>query len=238
MAAQRLNKRQLKRLIERERTAVLPYSRSQIANALHSNAQLNRQITAGAVNWLEPYLPADWKAWAEQVVPRDPQQIPPQLHCSIVQGMDMPLLQRFAAEVPESGNVYVHSLNDTQALVFNDAGRCFEARLQQGEIVQWCSSAQAPQVFETQLCAADAAALHAAWQRFAQEMNCPPNLDQFHALVFDAGLGSQRLVYIQSILLDWMDNYGNIHTQCRWFNGISQIMDGAEILHTMGHGRD
>ena len=232
--AARLNKRQLKR----ERDAVRPYTRSQIAGAQHSDAELNRKITAGMLEWLRPYLPEDWKAWVEQAVPSDPQQAPPELCSSTVMGMDMPLLLRFAAEVPDSGNVYVHSLNDTQALVFNDAGRCFEATLQQGEIVQWQSSAQPPTVFETQLRAADAAALHAAWQRFAQEMNCPANLGQFHAKVLDAGLGSQRLVYMQSILLDWMDNYGNIHTDCRWFNGVSQIVDGAEIIRTMGHGRD
>lgn len=232
--AARLNKRQLKR----ERDAVRPYTRSQIAGAQHSHAELNRQITAGMLDWLKPYLPEDWKAWVEQAVPSDPQQTAPELCSSSVMGMDMPLLQRFAAEVPDSGNLYVHSLNDTQALVFNDAGDCFEATLEHGEIVQWQRSAQPPMQFETQLRAADAAALHTAWQRFAQEMNCPANLSQFQAKVFDAGFGNQRLVSIQSILLDWMDNYGNIHTNCRWFNGISQIVDGAEIIHTMGHGRD
>ena len=232
--AARLNKRQLKR----ERDAVRPYTRSQIAGSQHSDAELNRQITAGMLDWLKPYLPEDWKAWAEQAVPHDPQQTAPELCSSSVMGMDMPLLQRFAAEVAEPGNLYVHSLSDTQALVFNDADCCFEATLQQGEITHWQSSAKQPTVFETWLRAADAAALHAAWQRFAQEMNCPANLGQFHAKVFDAGLGNQRLVHIQSILLDWMDNYGNIHANCRWFNGISQIVDGAEIIHTMGHGRD
>ena len=52
-------------------------------------------------------------------------------------GMDIPLPQRFAAEVPESNRLYVHSLSDAQALVFSDAGLRQGHPLQRGQISDW-----------------------------------------------------------------------------------------------------
>ena len=234
MAAQRLNKHQLKR----ELNAVRPYSRSQIADAQRHEAGLRHKITAGELKWLMPGLPLPWRTWVQQVLRPEAIAAQPALCSSFVLGMDIPLLQRFAAEVPESYSLYVHSLSDVQALVFSDTGHCVKATLQQGQISDWQTSpAQAPES-ETRLRAADATALHAAWQCFAQEMDCPANLSQFSAQVFDADLQSQRLVCISPITLDWMDHYANIHTDCRWFNGVSRILDGTHIVHTMGHGRD
>ena len=234
MAAQRLNKRQLKRQLN----AVRPYSRSQIADAQRHKAGLRHRITAGELKRLMPGLPLPWQTWVQQVLRPEAIAAQPALCSSFVLGMDIPLLQRFAAEVPESDSLYVHSLSDAQALVFSDTGHCVKATLQQGQISDWQTSpAQAPES-ETRLRAADATALHAAWQCFAQEMDCPANLSQFSAQVFDADLQSQRLVCISPITLDWMDHYANIHTDCRWFNGVSRILDGTHIVHTMGHGRD
>lgn len=234
MAAQRLNKRQLKRQLN----AVRPYSRSQIADAQRHKAGLRHRITAGELKRLMPGLPLPWQTWVQQVLRPEAIAAQPALCSSFVLGMDIPLLQRFAAEVPESYSLYVHSLSDVQALVFSDTGHCVKATLQQGQISDWQTSpAQAPES-ETRLRAADATALHAAWQCFAQEMDCPANLSQFSAQVFDADLQSQRLVCISPITLDWMDHYANIHTDCRWFNGVSRILDGTHIVHTMGHGRD
>lgn len=234
MAAQRLNKRQLKRQLN----AVRPYSRSQIADAQRHKAGLRHRITAGELKRLMPGLPLPWQTWVQQVLRPEAIAAQPALCSSFVLGMDIPLLQRFAAEVPESYSLYVHSLSDVQALVFSDTGHCVKATLQQGQISDWQTSpAQAPES-ETRLRAADATALHAAWQCFVQEMDCPANLSQFSAQVFDADLQSQRLVCISPITLDWMDHYANIHTDCRWFNGVSRILDGTHIVHTMGHGRD
>ena len=233
MAAQRPNKRQLKR----ELHAVRPYSRSRIADAARHQLALHSQMAADHLQYLLPSLSSPWQTWAQQALqaahPADPA-----LCSSTVLGMDIPLLQRLAAELPQPCSLYVHSLSDTQALVFNDAGHCRQAWLQQSQIEHWQAHAIAPTQCETHMRAADATALHAAWQSFAQEMNCPANLSQFSAQVFDAGVQSQRLVCITPITLDWMSPYENIHTQCLWFNGVSRIMDGAEILHTMGHGRD
>ena len=234
MAVQRLNKRQLKRELD----AVRPYSRSRIVNALWHESELQRQIAAGGLEWLMPQLPGAWQAWAQLVLQAESTAARPALCSSSVSGMDIPLLQRFAAQSSEPDNLYVHSLNDAEALVFSDAGHCVKASLQQQQINDWVICPDQPTEFETQLRAVDAAALHAAWQRFADEMNCPANLSQFSAAVFDAGLQNQRLVCISPITLDWMEHYGNIHTNCHWFNGVSCIMDGAEIVQTMGHGRD
>jgi len=234
VAAQRLNKRQLKR----ELNAVRPYSRSQIADGQRHEAGLRHRITAGELKWLMPGLPLPWRTWVQQVLRPEAIAAQPALCSSFVLGMDIPLLQRFAAEVPESNRLYVHSLSDAQALVFGDAGHCVKATLQQGQISDWQTSPAEASEPETRLRAADATALHAAWQCFAQEMDCPSNLSQFRAQVFDAGLQSQRLVCISPITLDWMDHYANIHTDCRWFNGVSRILDGREIIHTIVHGRD
>lgn len=234
MAAQRLNKRQLKR----ELNAVRPYSRSQIADAQRHEAGLRHKITAGELGWLMPGLPLPWQTWVQQVLRPEDIAAQPALCSSFVLGMDIPPLQRFAAEVTESDSLYVHSLSDAQALVFSDAGHCVKATLQQGQISDWQTSPAQASESETRLRAADATALHAAWQCFAQEMDCLANLSQFSAQVFDADLQSQRLVCISPITLDWMDHYANIHTDCRWFNGVSRILDGTQIVHTMGHGRD
>jgi hypothetical protein len=234
MAARHLNKRQLKRELD----AVRPYSRSRIAQALRLDAELQRRIAAGGLEWLMPKLPSPWQDWARQLLQSETVAVTETLGSSSVLGMDIPLLQRFSEEASESDNLYVHSLNDAAALVFSDAGHCVMASLHQGQISEWQACPDQPTEFETQLRAVDAVALHAAWQRFADEMNCAANLSQFSAAVFDAGLQSQRLVCISPITLDWMDHYGNIHTNCHWFNGVSRLMDGAEIVQTMGHGRD
>ena len=234
MAAHRLNKRQLKRELQ----AVRPYSRSQIADFLKHESGLQRQIAAGGLKWLEPRLPPAWQTWVQRVLQAEASAAPPVLCASSVSGMDIPLLQRFATETPEPDNLYVHSLTDAEALVFSDAGHCVKASLLQEQISDWQTCSNPPVEFETQLRAEDATALHAAWQAFADEMNWPANLSQFSAKVFDAGLQNQRLICISPITLDWMDHYGNIYTNCNWFNGVSRIMDGAEITHTMGHGRD
>ena len=215
MAAQRLNKRQLKR----EVAAVRPYSRSQLAQHQGQQDALHRQMAMSQLQWLRPYLPPDWQDWVQQVLPPQPldgADAPtlPRLCSSFVLGMDVPLLRRFAAEFPQQpGNLYVHSLSDAQALVFSDAGHCYEARLQQEQIENWQVSTVTSTEYETQLRATDATALHAAWQCFAQEMDHPANLSQFSIQVFDAGLQNQRLVCISPITLDWMSPYENIHTQ-------------------------
>ncbi len=238
MAAPQLNKRQLKR----ERQAVRPYSRSQITQALRQDAELQRKITAGHVE-LMPKLPPPWQAWAQQLLQPEAIAAPATLCSSSVLGMDVPLLQRFAAQTAR-GKVYVHSLSDAQALVFDDAGDCIQVTLAhesgyaQTQINDWRSCPDQSLEFDTQLRTADATALYAAWQHFARQMNCPANLSQFRATVFDAGLQNQRLVCISPISLDWMDPYANIHTRCQWFNGVSRIMNGAQIAQTMGHGRD
>ena len=237
MAAPQLNKRQLKR----ERQAVRPYSRSQITQALRADAELQRRITVGDLEWLMPKLPPPWQDWAQQLLQPEAFATPATLCSSSVLGMDIPLLQRFSAQTAPD-NVYVHNLSDAQALVFNDAGDCIQATLAhksgQVQISDWQVSPNQPIEFDTQLRAADTTALHASWQCFAEEMNCPTNLSQFNATVFDAGLQNQRLVCITPITQDWMDPYANIHTSCQWFNGVSRLMAGAEIIQTMGHGRD
>lgn len=237
MAAPPLNKRQLKR----ERQAVRPYSRSQITQALRLNTELQRKITAGHVEWLMPKLPPPWQDWAQQLLQPETIATPATLCSSSVLGMDIPLLQRFAAQTAPD-NVYVHSLSDTAALVFNDAGDCIQVTLAhesgQAQINDWQICPNQPIAFETQLRAEDATALHAAWQCFSDEMNCPTNLSQFSATVFDAGLQNERLVCIAPIMQDWMDPYANIYTSCHWFNGVSLLMHGAQIVQTMGHGRD
>lgn len=240
MAAQRLNKRQLKR----ELAAVRPYSRSQLAQHQGQQDALHRQMAMGQLQWLRPYLPPDWQRWVQQVLPPQPPDgadapTLPRLCSSFVLSMDIPLLRRFAAEFPQQpGNLYVHSRSDAQALVFNEAGNCCEARLQQEQVDNWQASTVTSTEYETQLLSTDAIAMHAAWDSFATEMQLPANLSQFSIQVFDAGLQNQRLVCISPITLDWMSPYENIHTQCLWFNGVSRIMDDTKVLHTMGHGRD
>ncbi|MDR0214282.1 MAG: hypothetical protein LBJ15_09800 [Comamonas sp.] len=227
MAAHRPEKRQLKR----EREAVRPYSRSQLANDQRQQSELHRQMTLAHLQWLQPHLPPDWRRWSQHDTRHG-------LCCSAVLGMDMPLLQRFMQVIPAPDKLYVHSLSDTEALVFDNASHAFAARLQQAQIADWQTSAAQTTEFETRLRAVDATALHAAWQQFSEEMDKPVNLGQFGIQVFDAGLDEQRLVCISPITLDWMEHYCNIDTNCRWFNGVSRIMDGAEIAHTMSHGRD
>lgn len=165
-----------------------PYSRSQIADGQRQEAGLRHRITEGELGWLMPGLPLPWQTWVQQVLRPEAIAVQPALCSSFVLGMDIPLLQRFAAEVPESNRLYVHSLSDAQALVFGDAGHCVKATLQQGQISDWQTSPAEASESETRLRAADATALHAAWQCFAQEMDCPANLSQFRAQVFDAGL--------------------------------------------------
>ena len=155
--------------------------------------------------------------------------------------MDMPLLQRLAQELaqntaPEQTQLHIHSGSDTLALAWAGKGSSGQA-LQAAALTQFTR-------FESQLQAADATALHAAWQHFATGMDWPKNLSQFSAQVFapgvEAGCNAQRLVCIYPITLDWMESYSNIDTQCLWFNGMSCLVcsDTGQLLQVFGHGRD
>ena len=229
-----------------------PYTRSRIAQAVREGLLFGNVFTATGLEWLQPQLPPLWAQWVESVHQADTSAAQQPIHSSAVLGMDMPLLQRLTQELPqntapEQAQLHVHSCSDTQALawVCDSSGAAFEVTLQGQQITGWQAlQATPPMQFESQLQAADATALHSAWQHFATGMNCPKNLSQFSAQVFspgiETGLNAQRLVCIHPITLDWMEHYNNIDTQCQWFNGMSCLVcsDTGQLLQVFGHGRD
>lgn len=233
-----------------------PYTRSRIAQAVREGLLFGNVFTATGLEWLQPQLPPLWAQWVESVHQADTIAAQQPIHSSAVLGMDIPLLQRLAQELaqntaPEQTQLHIHSGSDTQALAWagkGSSGQAFAVTLQDQQITNWQALQAAALTqftrFESQLQAADATALHAAWQHFAAGMDCPKNLSQFSSQVFapgvETGCNAQRLVCIYPIMLDWMESYSNIDTQCLWFNGMSCLVcsDTGQLLQVFGHGRD